>query len=143
VAVRPLDPALRAAAPGLGRARVLLLAGRVGAAERVLDETAGLDAPSVAGPVEELRAGLCAARGDHAQAERRAAQALGLAERAGDREGALRAWLRLHAAAVALGQRERAELYAARVASLSRRGVPASLRPAVEQAAATSPPTAP
>jgi len=139
----PLDPARLAAAPVLGRARVLLLAGRLDAAARLLDEASGhgLDpaSPAVAGPLEELRAGLEAARGNHAQAEHRAARALGLAERVGDRETALRAWLRLHAAAVALGKPERARLRAERAASLARRGTPTSLRDAAEQAAVATP----
>lgn len=140
VSTQPLDPARLAAAPVLGRARVLLLAGRLDAAERILDEAASLDAtnPAVTGPLEELRAGIEAARGEHAEAERRAERALGLAERAGDRETALRAWLRLHAAAVALGEHERAQLCAERAASLARRSTPTSLRAAAERAAAAS-----
>jgi eukaryotic-like serine/threonine-protein kinase len=144
VAATPRDAARIAAAPVIGRARVLLAAGRLEAAGQLLDGSNALDLTSdaVAGSVEELRAGIDAARGEHEDAERRAARALGLAERVGDREAALRAWLRLHAAAVAQGHDERARLCATRAASLARRGAPASLEDAAQQAAAVTP-TAP
>jgi hypothetical protein len=118
----------------------LLSAGRLADADALLTDAAAEEPPSLAGPIEELRAGIESARGNHERAEHHAAAALGLAERASDREAALRAWLRLHEAAVALDQRERAQLYAERAASLARRGAPQSLQDAAQQALSLTPP---
>jgi eukaryotic-like serine/threonine-protein kinase len=132
-------------APQLARARALASMGHHDDAEVTLEglPDEAIAAPDVAGRAEELRAAIAAGRGLHEQATTHATEALTHADRAGDRELAVRAWLRLFDAAQALGQTERAQLFAERADSLAFRSAPASLREAARRAlhaAALAPP---